>query len=60
MSTRDRDTYELTVVFERSLSDDQEVCAATKRTVSEQLAAELQEACNNGMISGSFLVGEPT
>lgn len=52
----DNDTYELIVVFTRSHSDDSEVCEATNRTPNEQLAVELQDACNNGYVAGSFQV----
>ena len=55
MST-DTDTYIITVEFSRSLSDDTEVCAATNRTRVEQLVAELQEACDEGILVGSFKI----
>ncbi len=50
------DTYRLTVVYSRSRSDDLEVCEITGRTLEEQLASELQEAADNGLVVGSFRV----
>ena len=50
------DTYTITVEFSRSLSDDTEVCEATERTRDEQLVAELQEACDAGILVGFFKI----
>lgn len=52
------DTYTLVVVFERSWGDDKEVCEAEGRSPAQQLARELQAACDSQEVglAGQFQV----
>ena len=48
------DSYCIVGVFERFRSEDDDICAETGRTPIAQLAAELQEAYDDGHIAGLF------
>lgn len=52
----DNDSYTIVVEFTRSLSSDTEVCERTHRTLEGQLILELQEAMDDGYLSGEFSV----
>lgn len=56
---KDGDTYLILGVFQRSWSDDFEVCRSEGRTPTQQLAAELQDGYDLAGIAGHFKLHMP-